>query len=437
MSDAVVALGPDANGSCLIAENGVIAHFGPKPEHFPADALDCSGAIIQPGAVNAHTHLYSGLVPLGMPPPSPPPENFVEILERVWWRLDRALDASSLRAAARFYVAEALLAGTTLLIDHHESPELIEGSLEIIGDACEELGIRALVAYGATERNGGRDEARRGLDECRRFIAANRRSLVMGAVGLHASFTVSDDTIREAGEECRALGVPLHVHVAEDVADVVDARDRGYDGPLRRLEILGALVADSIIAHGIHLNENEIPIIDRLSLWAVQNPRSNRGNRVGYPSVLAGTSRVALGTDGYPSDMTVEAAALREEAEHAGDRRDVVERRIEGGHELASQLFGLSLAPLRAGSAADAAVISDGRVRHLIVAGRTIVRDGRLLTADIDRIHSDAAEQAARLWNRMNVEGRKQKAERKSESRKQKAEMDFAGGNGQRRDGPG
>lgn len=401
MSDAIVALGPDSNGSCLIAEDGVIAHFGPRPAQLPTDVLDCRNAIIQPGAVNAHTHLYSGLVPLGMPAPSPPPQNFIEILERVWWRLDRALDAASLRAAARLYVAEALLAGTTLLIDHHESPELIEGSLDIVADACEELGIRALVAYGATERNGGRHEAIQGLDECRRFIASNRRSLVSGAVGLHASFTVSDETIREAGEACRALGVPLHVHVAEDVADVIDARDRGYDGPLHRLEILGALVADSIVAHGIHLSESEIQIIDRLSLWAVQNPRSNRGNRVGYPSVLAGTSRVALGTDGYPSDMAVEAAVLREEAERAGDRGDMVERRVEGGHELASQLFGLSLAPLRRGSTADAAVVSEGRVRHLIVGGRTIVRDGRLLTADINRVRSEASEQATRLWEEM------------------------------------
>ena len=153
--------------------------------------------------INAHTHLYSGLAPLGLPTPPTPPADFVRILETIWWRLDRAIDAVSLRASARYYVAHALLSGTTGLIDHHESPEFIEGSLDVLADACQELGMRAVLTYGATERNGGREEARRGLAECRRFITENRRPLVEGVVGLHASFTVSDDTIEKAGTLCR------------------------------------------------------------------------------------------------------------------------------------------------------------------------------------------------------------------------------------------
>ncbi|MFZ2489975.1 MAG: amidohydrolase family protein, partial [Thermoanaerobaculia bacterium] len=161
-------------------------------------------------AVNAHTHLYSGLAPLGMPPPLQKPESFVEILERIWWRLDRALDADSLRAAARYYVAESLLAGTSVLIDHHESPSLIEGSLDILADVCEELGIRALLCYGATERNGGRHEGLQGVQECRRFIATRRSKLVRGAVGLHASFTVSDEIVAEAAAAARDLHTVVH-----------------------------------------------------------------------------------------------------------------------------------------------------------------------------------------------------------------------------------
>ena len=127
------------------------------------------------GYVNAHTHLYSGLASFGMPRPEAPARDFLALLAQVWWRLDRAMDAATLRASARWYVAEALLRGTTTLVDHHESPEAIDGSLDVIADACEELGMRALVCYGATERNGGRDEARRGLAECARFANANRR----------------------------------------------------------------------------------------------------------------------------------------------------------------------------------------------------------------------------------------------------------------------
>src|SRR3989339_156222 len=128
------------------------------------------------GLVNAHTHLYSGLAPLGMPveqgfSPAPPveqgfsPAPFLKILQRVWWRLDRALDDRSLRAAANLYVAEALLHGTTVVVDHHESPHFIEGSLDVLADACQSLGMRSLLCYGATERNGGREEALRGLEE--------------------------------------------------------------------------------------------------------------------------------------------------------------------------------------------------------------------------------------------------------------------------------
>ena len=267
--------------------------------------------------VNAHTHLYSALAPRWTPRGA-----FVDILETMWWRLDRALDAQSLRAAARLYVAEARLAGTDVLIDHHESPNFIEGSLDVIADACQDLGVSALVCYGATERNGGKAEARRGLEECRRFILTNRRPLVRGAVGLHAAFTVSDDTLRAAGQLCRDLGVPLHVHVAEDGVDRY-----GF----ARLVANDALVQGSILAHGVHLSEREVREAEELGCWFVQNPRSNRANGVGYAYVLRVASRVALGTDGFPSHLDAEVAALNESA-------DVIARRLACGDALAREL---------------------------------------------------------------------------------------------------
>ncbi len=274
-------------------------------------------------SVNAHTHVYAGLVPYGEPPVA---RSFPEILKQFWWRLDRALDERSLRAAARLYVADAIELGTTLLVDHHESPRFIEGSLDVIADACEEFGMRALLCYGVTERNGGADEARRGLAECRRFIESNQRPLVRGAVGLHAAFTVSDDTIRAAGELCRELRVPLHVHVAEDVCD---------DGAFARLHRLGALVPGSIVAHGVHLTWDEVRAADEMRLWIVQNPRSNRVNGVGYPRALAAAWRVALGTDGFPSDLGAEMRELSD----AGDAA-VIGRRRDSGRQLAREIFG-------------------------------------------------------------------------------------------------
>ncbi|MCZ6596624.1 MAG: amidohydrolase family protein [Planctomycetota bacterium] len=339
------------------------------------------------GYVDAHTHLYSGLAPLGMPRPAVEPETFVEILERVWWRLDRALDESSLRASARLYVAEALLHGTTALVDHHESPELVEGSLDVIADACQELGMRALVCYGATERNGGRDEARRGLDECRRFVESNQRPLVRGLVGLHAGFTVSDETIRAAGELARELGTVLHVHVAEDPVDVVHARSLGYAGPIDRLVSLDALVPGSILAHGVHLSELEVRLCAQHGCWLVQNPRSNESNRVGYPRFLAASNRVALGTDGFPADMVAEAEHLILGAVRHGEHIEQAFARLLAGAELIAQHVDVE------------AEVDLGSV---VVGGRQVVQDGELVSGDIDEIRARAAEEAGRLWKRMD-----------------------------------
>jgi cytosine/adenosine deaminase-related metal-dependent hydrolase len=347
------------------------------------------------GFVNAHTHLYSGLATMDMPPPAQAPSNFLEILERIWWRMDRALDERSLRAAARFYVADALLAGTTTLIDHHESPSMIDGALEVLADACQELGIRAVLCYGATERNAGPDEARRGLEECERFLRDNRRSLVRGMIGLHASFTVSDESIAQAAELCRRHFVGLHIHLAEGAIDVEDAQRRGYPGPLERLLELDAVPAGSILAHGVHLDEEQVRSASGRGAWLVQNPRSNWGNQVGYPSALRASGRVALVTDGYPSHMREEAVLLEREAEAHGDDPRACELRLSAGEKLLAELWpGL-------GKYEDRIVIDRDRVVETTVGGRAVVRDGILLTADLEELRAEAREQATELWGRM------------------------------------
>jgi cytosine/adenosine deaminase-related metal-dependent hydrolase len=343
------------------------------------------------GWVDAHTHLYSGLAPLDMPRPTIEPRGFLEILETIWWCLDRALDASSLRAATRLYVAEALLQGTTALVDHHESPRFIEGSLDVLGDACQELGMRALLCYGATERNGGREEAQRGLAECRRFLDANTRPLVRGVVGLHASFTVSDQTLREAGELAREHDTVVHVHVAEDRADVEDARSRGYAGVLDRLLALDALPTGSILAHGVHLVADEVRRCAELGLWLVQNPRSNQANGVGYPSALTHSALVALGTDGYPADMVDEAEMLVLEAAAHGDDLDRAGARLAAGRRLVAARF------------PDGAARDDVGLGRIVIAGRTVVEGGVLVSGDLAEISAVADEQAARLWKRMEA----------------------------------
>jgi cytosine/adenosine deaminase-related metal-dependent hydrolase len=387
-----IVVGPDARGRTVAIEAGRVVAAAPAG----AARLACADGEIEPGAVCAHTHLYSGLARFGMPAPDRPPANFLEILQKVWWRLDRALDAESLAAAARDTVAQALLAGTTTLVDHHESPNLIEGSLAILAEACEALGVRALLCYGASERNFGRDEARRGLAECRRVAASPR---VRGLVGLHASFTISDETAREAGELARELGTIVHVHVAEDQADVDDARRRGYPGPLERMLSLDALPPGSILAHGVRLSRDEVRRAADAGCWFVHNPRSNEGNRVGYAGALSAARRVALGVDGWDPDMSAEDAALRRLAAQSGDGD--VGGRLALGRALAAERFGAAAGPLAPGSLGDLVVRRDGVVRHVIVGGRVVVENGVLATADAESIAAQARAEATRLWSRM------------------------------------
>jgi cytosine/adenosine deaminase-related metal-dependent hydrolase len=385
-------IGPDRLGRSVAVANGLVVAAAPPD----AVRLPCAQGEIESGAVCAHTHLYSGLARYGMPPARPAPETFLQILERLWWRLDRALDVRTLRAAAMDYVARALLAGTTALVDHHESPNMIEGSLEILAGVCEQLGVRALLCYGASERNFGVAEGRRGLDECRRVPSS---PLLRGLVGLHASFTVSDDTIRAAGRLAEELGTVVHVHVAEDAADVADAVARGYPGPLERLERLGALPRGSILAHGVHLDGQQVRRCDELGCWWVHNPRSNEGNRVGYALNLGCSHRVALGCDGWDADMAAEEEALTRLARIHGDAN--AGSRLCNGHALIAERFAGHPEPLQPGAVGDVVVRQGGSVSHVVVGGRVVVADGVLCTGDFDSIAAEARQQAGRLWQRM------------------------------------
>ena len=391
------------------------------PAREGEETVDLAGHLVIPGLVNAHTHLYSALA-RGMPGPSAPPASFVEVLERVWWRLDRALDEAAVRASALVGGVEAALSGTTLLLDHHSSPAFIAGSLRTIRGALEEVGVRSVLCYEVTDRHGEAGR-RAGLQENVGFQDAHQSELTRGMVGAHASFTLSEDAMAGLAEAVRRTGSSLHVHVAEDRVDVEDCRARYDEGVPDRLFRHGLLVARTLFAHCVHLTPAEVEAAHARGAWIAHNPRSNQNNAVGYAPTAA-IRRGALGTDGIDQDLLAEARAAYLQMREAG-RADAAEATLQllaGGHRLASALFGLPFGKLDAGGPADLAILryapptplhtgnlashllfgaDRSHVRSVLVAGRWIVKDGVAATLDAAAAFARARDEAERLWRRM------------------------------------
>ena len=335
-----------------------------------------------PGLVCGHHHLYSTLA-RGMPSPPSVPHDFGQILEQIWWRLDAALDLDMLRASARLGATEALMSGTTAIVDHHESPNAIEGSLDVIADACAEVGVRVLCAYGVTDRHGA-DGARRGLEENARFLQAGGR----GLVGVHAAFTCSDATLEAAAGLARDLGVGVHIHVAEGVEDV-DAGAR-----------LAALAADDwLIVHCVRLDRN-------LPGTIAHNPRSNMNNGVGYAAPARRPNRVVLGTDGIGADM-LEEFRLAYVAHRADDVLASPEASwswLAAGWDLVPEARQdlVTWSYDHVDSPWHVAFTPGIRAIHVESAnGEVLLRDGLPTRVDLDEVRAHAAEQAARLFARL------------------------------------
>lgn len=331
-----------------------------------------------------------------MPAPTTPPRRFSEILKSVWWKLDAALDPDIIYWSAALGAAEALLSGTTAIIDHHESPNAIEGSLDHIAAACDFIGVRHMLCYGVTDRwdNKGQlvdvspttpmtDAARRGLEENRRYIATGRRAMV----GVHAAFTCGQETLHAVTNLSRETGCGVHIHVAEGPDDATAGQ---------RLEEFAA--SDWLLIHAVHL-ENQLPGT------IVHNPRSNMNNSVGYAHPARWTSPVALGTDGIGADMLEEfrlayarhrESDLSASAENAwswlneGQRffPETKKDEVRWSYDYVDEPWRVAFTP-------------GIRCLDVSVAGKQLVKDGQPLHFDLTEIRAKANEQAQRLFSRL------------------------------------
>ena len=318
-----------------------------------------------------------------MPPPPETATTFQGILEQIWWRLDAAMDLEMLEWSAKLAAVEALEVGTTTIIDHNETPNAIEGSLSVISDACAEVGVRVIAAYGVTDRHGP-DGARRGLEENERFL----RSGGKGMVGLHASFTCTDDTLEKAAGLAADLGVGVHVHVCEGPEDI--------EAPVRLNHLTGQ---DWLLAHCVHLATDH-----HLEGTILHNPASNLNNAVGYAEPGRFANPVALGTDGIGADM-LGAFRLAHYLNRSADVTSTPETAwgwLAQGWELVPEArddkVTWSYEPMEPWHLAFTPSV---RPVEIEVGGETVWKDGASTRVDVGEIKARGAEQARRLHSRL------------------------------------
>lgn len=412
----------------LRVEEGKIVGVGLDIAAAPGDEIiECDGAVLMPGLVNGHTHLYSALA-TGMPAPPRQPRNFHEILQFIWWRLDRAHTLESIEVSGQIGALAALRCGTTTLIDHHASPNAIDGSLTALENGIAAVGLRGVLCYEVTDRNRP-GEGRQGLDENERYIKecklrADGRFAAM--VGAHASFTLQEETLVDCVELAQRTGVGIHIHVAEDPVDARITRERFGCGLVEHFQHVGLLeVPGTILAHGTHLTDAEIGIVnahEHLSL--AHNPSSNMNNAVGYTPVAKFARPPLLGTDGIGADMWREARVADFKSHDAELPLPFGQslKMLGASARFASNCFGARLGVLETGAVADL-VITNYRpatpltaenlashflfamgpefVSDVMVGGKWLLRDGVVDICDEFALRSRSIEVARGLHSRM------------------------------------
>lgn len=418
-------------GSVLIRDKVIAVVAKGEADHPHLDrVIDCGGGLVVPGWINAHHHLYSTLA-RGYAVPGEPPHGFVDILERLWWKLDRALTAEDVYVSTAVGLLDAVRAGCTTIIDHHASPSCADGSLDVMAQAFRDVGVSGCLCYETTDRNREGE----GIEENIRFLELSRKTQddqITGLFGLHASMTLGDKTLARAAEAGRALGAGFHVHIAEGEADVTVTRDTYGAGLFDRFADAGIAGPTSLFAHGIHLTERELDRMAETNSMLVTNPESNQNNGLAHTPLLEAMQRgilCGLGTDGMCCAMPAQARAAY--IVQRGARRDAGVAFMEAyklllgnNAAIARRWFRTPRGVIAPGYQADLAVhaytpitpltgdtaaghvlfgLPYAPVRMTIALGRVVYEDGRIPHVDEERLLARSRESAAALWKRVDA----------------------------------
>ncbi len=390
---------------------------------------DAGGKILMPGLINAHSHLYSTFA-CGIALKSSPPKDFPQILEKLWWRLDKALNIKSVRTSALIPLISAIKLGTTTLIDHHSSPNAVSGSLSSIADCYREVGLRGVLCYEVTDRNGEKN-AMEGIEENIRFLKEIKNSdddnYISGLFGLHASFTLKDKTLAKSFDAAKSLDAGFHLHLAEDISDRIMTEKRYRDNIIKRLIKYGILGKKTVAAHCIHLNNDEIKVLGETQTKVIHNPRSNMNNAVGRMKIeemAKNNVLLGLGSDGMSSGMwdEMKTAFLIHKHDLKNPNygwQEVFKSLFITNPKIAGEMLNTTLGVIEKGAAADMIIIdykpftpltsenmmghiyfkiSESTVDSTIVGGKFLMKNREIKVLDEDKIVRESMQTAKKVW---------------------------------------
>jgi len=431
----IITLGSEAyieNGAIAI-ENGIIVEVGSTQsilsKYKDVELYDLDGRFVIPGFINTHMHLYSTFA-RGFGFGGASPYTFKEILELIWWKLDKFLDTEEeIYYSALMPAIEGLKSGTTTIIDHHASFGLIDGSLDIVEDALKEVGIRGVLAYETSDR-WGRELSEKSIKENERYIRKEKNKDFFNALfGLHASFTLENETLEKVSAIAKSLNVGFHIHVAEGIEDVEHALKTSGKRTVERLNDFGILGKDTLAIHCININEKEIEILKDTGTTVVHNPESNMNNGVGVAPILEMDKAhilLGLGTDGYTPSMieSVKVAYILPKLHYRDPRvgSDLARRMLfENNSSIASRFFNRKVGVIEKDAYADLVVldynpptpvdgnnffyhlifgIRDNAVKDVFVHGELLVKDQKLTKIDEEEVSRKSIEVAKKFWRK-------------------------------------
>lgn len=402
-----------------------------RAKYPDAEFVDAHGQLIMPAFINTHTHIYSGLA-RGLSIKGYNPTNFYEILDGMWWKLDRELTLEDTKASAYATYLECIRNGVTTVFDHHASYKEIPGSLFAIADAAKEMGIRSCLCYEVSDRDGEEkcDQAIKENADFIKYCRDNPDPMLASMFGMHALFTISDKTFEKCVKANDGM-TGYHIHICEGLNDVIDSRDNYHMLPAQRLEKWGILGEKTILGHCIHLTDPEIDMIADTNTMVVNNPESNMGNAVGCSPVLKMFSKdilIGLGTDAYTHDMLESLkVALTIQRHNAGMPNvawnEVTTMLFKNNAKMAAKYFDTPLGVLREGAAADVIVMDykpftplsadnlDGHMifgmngrqcRTTMANGRLLYKDREFVDIDEEKLSAEIFSTAEKLWKRVN-----------------------------------